>query len=204
VSGFFARCKRSAAVSTPSAPRSELARVSLFALVMTCAVGCLDSPPQYSEPTRIPPQIVTSGLIPATTSLYVTDSQDIPFTIPFRADDAGQRLVSRFVLDLGIGTGVLQDEVPIPGDDLGRPFELQTDPPRSFQWKWQWTEYTSSGCHTITAIMSEQSNFNGAFTTQEPLKEARVTWFLWIRDPMATDSQPVICLQNTKNTSASQ
>lgn len=215
VSAFFARWKRRTAMSVPSATRSVLARVSLLALVMTCAAGCLDSPPQYKEPTRIPPQIMSNGVYPPLTSLYVTESQSIDFTIQLRADDAGQRLVSRFVVDLEIGNHALQQIVEIPPDPEGRPFELQDKQPgsplaaRSFTYTWNWIEMeVPPGCHTMTAIISDQSNIKDAVTSLEPSQEARATWFLWLRDPMATDSQqPADCttaLQNSKNSRTAQ
>lgn len=213
VSAFFARWTRRVAVSMPTAARIALARVSLFALVMTCAVGCLDSPPQYKEPTRIPPQIMSNGVDPPLTSLHVFESPSIDFTIQLRADDAGQRLVSRFVVDLD-GNRVLLDLVEIPPDPEGRPFELQDKQPnspipaRSFTYTWLWMGTEAPGCHTLTAIISDQNNIRDSVTSLDPSQEARATWFLWLRDPMATDSQqPADCttaLQNAKNSRTAQ
>jgi hypothetical protein len=181
---------------------------------MTFAVGCVDSPPQYSEPTRIPPQIVTNELDPPVSRLYVTDSATITFSIPFRADDDGQHLVARFVEDLAIGAPSLKDEVSIPADPLGRPFALQGGEPsspstpatkgRALSWPWTWMGNDKSGCHTITVVISEQSNFQGLFGIQDDLKEARATWFLWLRDsqPSSSDSKNVDCLQNNHTNDA--
>jgi hypothetical protein len=162
---------------------------------MTCAVGCLDSPPEYTEPTRIPPQILMNLVDPPLTSLFVTSTSPITFTIPFRADDAGQNLVARFIVDIEIGSPDLAEEVPIPED--GRPFAQQLDrKPLPYTWSWQATEPT--GCHTMSAIITEQSNFASRFTLKEgkEFEAARVTWFLWLRNTDLTDSQFVDCLQN--------
>src|SRR5262249_45053316 len=131
--------------------------------------------------------------VPPPTSLVVTSSPTIDFTIPFRADDAGQNLVARFIVDIEINSPDLAEEVPIPED--GRPFAQQIDrKPLKYTWSWQPTEPT--GCHTMTAIITEQSNFVGRFGLKQEFEDARVTWFLWLRNMDSTDSQFVDCLQN--------
>jgi hypothetical protein len=201
VSAFFERWKRRAAMSTPSARDSSLARVSLFGIVATCAVGCVDSPPQYTEPARIPPVIVMDQVQPSPTSIYITPTHQVQFDIPFRADDAGRKLVARFVLDIEIGAPESVKQVNIAPDPMGRPFAEQ-GLDRVVDYKWPWND-SNAGCHTMTAIISDVNNFTDiGGVTSDDLDEARVTWFLWLQN--GSDPVPTVNLLQNNMTGTNQ
>ena len=171
-----------------------LARLSLHAMVLFVTAGCFDAPPEYQEPTRIPPVIIMNAVSPSVASLYVATESPIPFEIPFHADDTGQQLVASFVLDLEIGTKEFVDQLDVPPDPEGRPFAQQTKRIASYPWKW---DPSIAGCHTMTAIIADQSNFQNYIVPRNELLEARVTWFLWLRGS-ETDTLPRGCLQKNQ------
>jgi hypothetical protein len=172
----------------------HLARLSLFAMTMSCAAGCLDTPPEYSEPTRIPPVILTSLVDPPPTTLYATSASTIDFKVPFHADDVGERLLSVFVLDVGLAAPtVIAEPQVVPVDE---PFAEQKKRVLEYPWPWN-NDPRLVGCHTMTAIISDQDNVSFYHTT-DPLLETRVTWFLWLQDPSATtDTVSVDCFLHT-------
>ncbi|HVW29955.1 MAG TPA: hypothetical protein VHC69_31550 [Polyangiaceae bacterium] len=167
---------------------------------MTCAEGCLDSPPQYTEPTPIPPQIFANLAQPPATSLVVTYSSSIDFNIPFRADDDGQQLTAFFIRDIDSdGQSTPVKFIDVPPDPLKRPFAEQQMPYRSLDWPWGWNadgNGTLAGCHTMTVIITNPSNFR-IDATPDDLPVARLTWFLWLR-VSSNDTQPVSCLQSSE------
>ena len=179
-----------------------LARLSLLVVTMTCAAGCLDDPPQYTEPTRIPPQIISNGADPSPASLVVT-TDSIDFTIPFRADDEGQQLTAYFIRDISNSSNsAAVDSVDVPPDPLKRAFadqETNNTADRTLKWRWDWNANGSGtlvGCHTMTVIITDPSNIRISVTPNE-LQVARLTWFLWLRDS-SNDTQLVSCLQSSE------
>jgi hypothetical protein len=159
----------------------HVARFSLFAGVMACATGCFDAPPEYSEPTRVPPVIIADSCTPPLTALYIpaTNSTSIDFKVAFRADDAGLSLRARAVRDITIGTPSFVDEDEPPPDE--RAFADQE--PRSVTLTWEWTPQgvgMLQGCHTVTVIIADANNILGLYGARDPLQEARMTWFVWI------------------------
>lgn len=166
-----------------------MAWVSLLLLGMPSVVGCFDSPPQYSEPDRVPPVIAADKVDPPLTKVYVPDGIPAPFVVPFRADDSGKTLEVRFVRDVGrVSAPPLVSELTVAPD--GRSFAAQDL--RSVTFPWQWTtDGTPAGCHTLTAIVSDVDNFYEIYKTKNPLEEARVTWFVWLRDT-TSDPTPTI------------
>ena len=186
--------------TTRPALNAVLARVSLLTSTLLVTAGCFDAPPEYQEPTRIPPVIIMNGVQPSPASLYISSSSDpvIQFTVQFRADDAGQQLREAFVLDLEIGGSEPIMQPDVPPDPLGRPFALQDDRTVSHNWSWN---PSLAGCHTMTAIIADQSNFQNYIMPRNSLLEARVTWPLWLRGS-PTDTLPATCLQ--KNAGSSQ
>jgi hypothetical protein len=194
LSAFFERRRRSTAIFAPASARANMARLSLLSITMTCAAGCFDSPPQYTDPTRIPPQIFTNSVVPPPTSLFVTTDSPIQFTIPFRADDAVQQLEAAFVLDIGTSNSSLQDPVAdVPQDALKRPFAEQ-EKDRKLDYTWDWNPKKVAGCHTMTVIITDPSNIRGA-VTRDDLQVARLTWFMWLQDPDTDETKLVSCLQ---------
>src|ERR1041384_3184551 len=80
--------------SRASGRRLPVARVSLLLLGMPSVVGCFDSPPQSSEPDRVPPVIDTDAVSPALTKIYIPTGETATFDVAFRADDAGQKIAA--------------------------------------------------------------------------------------------------------------
>jgi hypothetical protein len=161
-----------------------LARLSLCSVAMTPALsGCLDPPPEYQVPDQVPPVIMTDNLVPATSSLNRPNTEPVTFTVPFRADDAGEGLLGYFLVDIPSGKPRIQTPaVPINADP--RPFAEQTD--RSFSFPWTWSKTVNPGCHILTLILSHRSNFdttNGDVDVRDPTKAAYATWFFELSDP---------------------
>lgn len=153
---------------------------------MTLALsGCLDAPPEYRVPDQVPPVIMTDDVTPSTSGVN-HPSATVPFTVPFRADDAGEGLLAYFILDISSGKpkfASVIDHPTIPVNADPRPFAEQEK--RTVVFPWNWSTSTSAGCHTVTLILSHESNFNtrdGAVDVLEPTKAARVTWFFELAD----------------------
>jgi hypothetical protein len=150
---------------------------------MTCATGCFDPAPEYSEPTRVPPVIYADQCHPPPTLLYPPVS-DARFDIAFRADDVGLNLKAWLFRDIGtVPNPPLVAESSIPSDP--RAFADQQEPLRTATVTWQWTldAERNFGCHTITAVITDLNNFKGINgETNDALAEARITWFVWIKD----------------------
>lgn len=160
----------------------HVARFSLILLTMTCATGCFDPAPQYSEPTLVPPVIVADLCDPPTTQLFRPPPQgEAQFTVVFRADDGDRSLKARLGLDITLSSrpqGV--DEKSIAPDP--RPFADQEDPSRAVSLSWPWDK-NDYGCHVVTAIITDGNNFNGLVGTLDPFAAAKISWFVWLQDP---------------------
>ena len=88
-----------------------MARLSLFTSLGT--VSCIDAPPEYSVPDRMPPVIVAALVVPPTTRIISAASSPgtLTFTVPFRADDSGvgEGLHAHVVRDTDIGALPIDD-----------------------------------------------------------------------------------------------
>jgi hypothetical protein len=180
---------------------SDLARCSLVpALMSLLAVGCVDPPPEYAAPERLPPVVTTTDVYPSLTQVttYSAQTEEIVFTVPFRSDDAGEDLRAFFVLDIGptqdADFSQIKADPLVPADP--RPFADQADrQPLEGRWKLN-VGVRPSGCHTMTMVLSHATNFDTAYHTVEPLDEARVTWWLDLQ-PVTTDGAPgPVCWPN--------
>lgn len=150
--------------------------------------GCLDDPPEYAVADRVPPVIVASGVQPVLTGIVPIDSTQlqIPFTVPFRCDDAGERLKAFVVKDIpqqiavtpsSCVTCVSLDEPEISPDP--RPFADQTDRRLTFTLDTATSQLSS--CHTVTLILSRQSNFIKGWQMADPSDGAQVTWVIEVQ-----------------------
>lgn len=151
--------------------------------------GCLDAPPEYQVPDQVPPVIMTDDVQPPTNSLNRPSLNKVPFTVPFRADDGGEGLLAYFVRDIPSGKPGFTNVIDNPAVRINadpRPFAEQTK--RSFEFDWNWGS-ADAGCHTITLILSHESNFNlrnGEVDVIDPTKAARTTWFFELYDSTTT------------------
>jgi hypothetical protein len=165
------------------------ARPWLVCLVATFfSAACFDSPAEYSVPERTPPIIDVAGVTPSTLGINTIgpSATSQSFDVPFRAEDLGEPISSRFYLDLypnesDPGCLHLLDNVDVLGDS--RPILEQNG--RSFNWLWVWGQLRPSGCHSVTLIITYVSNLkddpdSGTKTCQEKEDNdvAQVTWFL--------------------------
>src|ERR1043165_9624299 len=110
-------------VSRPGFPRNPawrfVARFSLFLGAVACTTGCFDAPPEYSEPTRIPPVIIASQCDPALTQRFdpAVLGNSATFKVMFHADDFGLNLRARLYRDLTLsGRPELLDDKQVVGD----------------------------------------------------------------------------------------
>jgi hypothetical protein len=174
-----------------------VARFSLLILLMTCTAGCFEAPPEYSEPTLVPPVIYPDQSKPSTTQLYQPTGAEANFTIVFRADDGDRPLKIKLISRASLSP----TERPIADVDLTpdpRAFADQLDPPRSVDLPWQWRLGLENpfGCHVVTAIITDVDNFEGLVGTKDPFTAARVSWYVWLRDenaPVDENVPPVTC-----------
>jgi hypothetical protein len=169
-----------------------VARLSLGLAVMPCLVGCFDAPPQYSEPDRVPPVIAADLCDPPVTSLFVSDDEPALLDVAFRADDAGRKVAACFVRDFGTGADAFVDQQPAIPDP--RPFAAQTIRDVSTKWYWK-REGVQPGCYTVTAVVADQNDFSGKCVTgsDHSLKEARVTWYVWLRESKSDPAPTIDC-----------
>jgi hypothetical protein len=161
-------------------------------------VGCFDAPPQYSEPTRVPPVIVADDCKPPLTEVYITTGNSADFTVAFRADDAGLSLSARAVRDITIGTPRYVDDKPIAPDE--RAFADQDVRSVTLHWQWTAVELVGlKGCHAVTVIIADASSFKSLYETKDILQEARMTWFVWLSDPSAAPDEMLVnkCAPNS-------
>ena len=169
-----------------------LARLSLAAPPMALlATACLDAPPEYRVPGRVPPVIIMSGVVPAPRGVLAIDRQtEIDFRVPFRSEDAGEDLAGFFVLDPPAQAASFQaviDEVPVAADP--RPFADQETEPREVSYRWAWT-VRPADCVTVTLVLSHETNFSRAYDTVDPLDTAEVSWLFDFHDPVTGESHP--------------
>jgi hypothetical protein len=157
---------------------------------MFLAAGCFDPPPEYSVPVLVPPIVDVPNVDPPTTTVKTVNlAEQLPFEVPFHADDGGEEMWAYFVEDIPSGDAdpraLLSNAVRDPPNSA--PFDEQK---RSISWVW--TVAAPTGCHTVTMILSRKSNFGtGLYQTTDELQTARVSWFLDIRDPSAATPSAV-------------
>lgn len=132
---------------------------------------------------------------PAPVRVIYTTAAEINFSIPFRSVDVGEPLQAAFVLDFDpANASVAIERLPVPADPT--PFAEQDN--RAVNWTWPLSP-RPSGCHTMTMILSHDSNFIAIYRTINPLDVAQVTWFFNIGDP----NSPEPSLANCPSTGAS-
>ncbi|HVU02879.1 MAG TPA: hypothetical protein VHE30_14060 [Polyangiaceae bacterium] len=161
-----------------------MARASLFSLLVAPAItACLDTPPEYQAAIPVPPVIETSLVTPSTTAPVIVTGDTIDFTVPFRSDDEGEALVAYFVWDLPTGgdglDNIINNSVSVVDADP-RPFAEQTNREVTFHWPWSSELKPGPGCHSVTMILSHNSNFQigHGYLLVDALAAAQVTWFL--------------------------
>jgi hypothetical protein len=144
--------------------------------VMAMAVGlltaCLADPPVYALRSQVPPIVNLGGVLPPVAEFY-EGPRRLTFNVPFRSDDSDVRLVARLYLDLvpGAARGIPQGEQVI---DAGY-FE---DDDRSASIDWV---APTTGCHTITMIMTYEGNFNPiSLLPNDYSLASTVVWWLLI------------------------
>jgi hypothetical protein len=139
--------------------------------------GCFDGTPEYSVPSRVPPVMDSAGALPSASDVYRTQASEVDFNVRFRSDDAGERLHVFFVLDLPanrVEPPRVQNDYFVEPDPA--PFDEQTQ--RSLSYQWTWGSVVSSRCHTMTLILSHESNFSSSYKVDDELGAAQLTWFL--------------------------
>ena len=179
-----------------------LARGALLPVVVTALTGCLDGTPEYVVPTRAPPVIITSQVLPSTMGLQrIDDTQPplLPFDVPFRSEDAGEELAWFLVRDLNPAESRL-NQVNIQNGTLPadpRPFDEQEE--RNFTFNWTWTVPDGLvGCHTVTFILGHASATSTRRSShRDPARAPQVTWwFDFLEDGVDTVTsecpQPVL------------
>jgi hypothetical protein len=163
-------------------------------------VACLDDPPEYTRPTRIPPVVNSLRTYPPPTSVYViapTETSVINFDIPFRSEDVGTPLQAIFVLDFeATATSEDLDKVYTPRVDVDSsdvPFEEQTDRSVVFPWSYE-NKRPAPGCHSLTMILNYVDNFAGFYTPDDDSLATLETWWFYFV-PLGSDEVVVECPQ---------
>jgi hypothetical protein len=176
-------------VASPRWPIYGLAREShmrtkvLFALALGCSVattGCLVADaPTYGPPEQRPPVINSQGVKPTPYALIVVPDPPVgvDITVPVRSEDAGESLWGALYVDYGLEKEKFWDDKPIaPGsfDELDR----------SYDTTFQWDARVTSGCHTLTALITHASNWdngNNLVIDSSDFDVSSVTWWMNVK-----------------------
>lgn len=152
-----------------------MGKVRFTALVSLTASACLDAPPTYDDPRRIPPFVIKSQVIPALNALVELEpGEPMDVTVPFRSEDLGANVLAVAYLDVRPGergTAVNVWESPASNfDDLSR----SVGGPVS--------DTGLPGCHTLTLVVSHDFNFRLDSVVDESQAD-RIVWWVHVKDP---------------------
>ncbi len=162
----------------------------LFALALGCSfstTGCLVADaPTYGPPEQRPPVINSQGVTPTPYTLIVVDQdpEQIPISVPVRSEDAGEALKGTLWLDYLLESPDWYSDREIPPgsfDELDRSFDIP----------FQVGSGVTAGCHTLTALITHESNYDD--DTKLPIDSssfdvASVTW--WVNVKPTNPSMP--------------
>jgi hypothetical protein len=166
----------------------RLARDSLIGVVvLPCLSACLDAPPEYSVPTRIPPVIDADQVVPSTIQIHVVPdpSSLVQFNVPFRSEDAGSPLLAHFLLDY-VADGQRSKVVGfVDVEPSDRPFFEQDG--RGVVLPWLVNDGSDDvllGCHSVTLILNYADNRvrDSLFLPFDSSLAAFQTWWFNIGD----------------------
>ncbi|OQX70003.1 MAG: hypothetical protein B6A08_02225 [Sorangiineae bacterium NIC37A_2] len=127
----------------------------LTTLVASATVaGCLISPPpDFEDPSPGRPNISMGLVVPAPWQILPIERNGpgVLFTIPFEADDAGEKVIMQAWLNWG-----LADEQAI----VQRSWEAQADLAHQISWTWNPTLAIPEGCQQLTILITHESNIS--------------------------------------------
>lgn len=149
-------------------------------VTVSCLLGCLDDPPTYEAPVRVPPVVVGSQVQPPLAVIYrLQPGEDtLDVSVPFQSEDFGSPILGKFLLDVQPGVrpprSVL-DVVVAASDfsDRDRRVEARVSGLSALE-----------GCHSLTLVLTHQSN-TISFTDEleDESLATRVVW--WLAAPRA-------------------
>jgi hypothetical protein len=145
---------------------------------MLVLAGCLDAPPTYEEPERIPPFIIGNQVIPALNAVVELSPDGIMnINVPFRSEDLGEQV-----------WGVVYVDVP-PGQAATMLVRTFVQPPSTYNDEsraisGQITIAGEPGCHSVTLVVSHAFNVLPERVLDET-KAARVVWWVHLKDSEA-------------------
>jgi hypothetical protein len=144
-------------------------------------VSCFEPPPEYIAPGRVPPVFNSLQAEPSVTDVHlVEDTTDaIQFKIPFRSEDAGHALQASFILDMDPseeGAAFYQTRAVQPIPTSTKPFQEQTGE-RAVQWSWSRATFPTSGCHSLTVLLTYADNTLDNYHVFDDSLAAIETWW---------------------------
>ena len=155
--------------------RSLMIASSLVAIATTTS-GCLDDPPEYEAPARVPPVVADALVEPDPSRVIQLDAgvDVLSVSVPFRSEDLGSSVVGFFFLDgePGDGDRRLGDEVtvgPSSFEDEGRSISALLTGFAQLQ----------RGCYSLTLLLTQRSNIEDfSVDPREDSEATRVRWWL--------------------------
>jgi hypothetical protein len=145
-------------------------------------VGCLDTPPTYEAETQIPPFIISAMVQPPLGSVYPMSIEDqLRIVVPFLSEDLGESLVGYILVDERAG--------PVaPSPAVGpffQPPSTFSDTTRSVSEDFTLPTGLAVGCHTVTLVLTYESNMSLGVPLDE-YRTARAVW--WVNILGSTDA----------------
>lgn len=156
-------------------------------MLLACAMteGCLvAAPPDFEDPSPDRPNVAVGLVVPAPWQILPVERNGphILFTIPFKANDAGEKVIAQFWLNWGLAGERSLDQ---------RSWEPQADLEHQISWTWNPNLSVPEGCQQLTVIITHESNISDSSPIKpiDPALTASITWWLNVdADPMAPNS----------------
>lgn len=137
-----------------------------------CIVG---DPPELGQPQQTPPFVDTAKTDPTPGRVIQLESGDnLPLTVPYRSEDAGEDLFATLWLDYEVEGERLITFRQLPAGTLD-------DGERQFSTSWT-VPAPLSGCHQLTFVLTHLSSMDGTKPSSEAADVATVTWWLNVGD----------------------
>lgn len=153
-----------------------------FPLLVSCGAlgfGCLDTPPTYEAETQIPPFVISAMVQPPIGSVYAMHIEDeMRIEVPFLSEDLGESLVGYILVDERAA-----EEAPSPAvGPFFHPASTFSDTSRSVSEEFTLPTGLALGCHTVTLVLTYESNISLGVPLDE-YRTARAVWWVNIVDP---------------------
>ena len=151
--------------------------------------GCLVSDPkEYRSPERTPPLLLLTKAEPSVFKLRrVSYGSQVDFNVPFRSEDAGEKLLARLRVNYTLPNEEGAGERPLNAstfDDESRAATLSWVPSK---------REVDPGCQQLSLLVAHDSSittFDKGLLILDPKDVAVAVWTLWVDDPADSEAIP--------------